>query len=377
MLNKVWGKSDEEMQELTDLEDGLRVFFAKHKEVRQHPPAAAHQSPQVPAQSRANHQARLQATLPLDPARTTRASRLRSSIAPGLHQRLLAACAAPPARKPLPPAHAQVEHARTSCTTARLAPAQLHHSTPPRPPAPTPHRPTRPQAPAQPSQAQTGRPGGTPGHPVETGAQTGAIRRNPGAPSGPGPGLDRARQSQIRFDRVLDRTGKNSFFSEGQRPHAPSTCASIRSPRWPTTAPPHRPNSAARTRLSAPGLAPAAAPHRAPALHDLLGRSTLPLLSNRATSPDHHTALLRPRARPPLATPLTRPRAQPVPNALPLPTGPATTPHRTQQQQSTRPPARIARPHLHHARVSAPGPASAHTPAHFRSDRSPTSDRSF
>ncbi|KAK1667478.1 hypothetical protein QYE76_055637 [Lolium multiflorum] len=35
MLNKVWGKSDEEMQELTDLEDGLKVFFTKHKEVRQ------------------------------------------------------------------------------------------------------------------------------------------------------------------------------------------------------------------------------------------------------------------------------------------------------------------------------------------------------
>ncbi|KAK1620693.1 hypothetical protein QYE76_026210 [Lolium multiflorum] len=35
MLNKVWGKPDEEMRELADLEDGLKVFFAKHKEVRQ------------------------------------------------------------------------------------------------------------------------------------------------------------------------------------------------------------------------------------------------------------------------------------------------------------------------------------------------------
>ncbi|KAK1670932.1 hypothetical protein QYE76_059091 [Lolium multiflorum] len=35
MLNKVWGKSDEEMQELTVLENDLKEFFAKHKEVRQ------------------------------------------------------------------------------------------------------------------------------------------------------------------------------------------------------------------------------------------------------------------------------------------------------------------------------------------------------
>ncbi|KAK1698780.1 hypothetical protein QYE76_015477 [Lolium multiflorum] len=35
MLNNVWGKPDEEMRELADLEDGLKVFFAKHKEVRQ------------------------------------------------------------------------------------------------------------------------------------------------------------------------------------------------------------------------------------------------------------------------------------------------------------------------------------------------------
>ncbi|KAK1631038.1 hypothetical protein QYE76_005353 [Lolium multiflorum] len=35
MLNKVWGKPDEEMRELADLEDSLKEFFAKHKEVRQ------------------------------------------------------------------------------------------------------------------------------------------------------------------------------------------------------------------------------------------------------------------------------------------------------------------------------------------------------
>ncbi|KAK1607932.1 hypothetical protein QYE76_031605 [Lolium multiflorum] len=35
MLNNVWGKPDEEMRELADLEDGLKLFFAKHKEVRQ------------------------------------------------------------------------------------------------------------------------------------------------------------------------------------------------------------------------------------------------------------------------------------------------------------------------------------------------------
>ncbi|XP_051230637.2 uncharacterized protein [Lolium perenne] len=35
MLNKVWGKSDEEMQELTVLENDLKEFFTKHKEVRQ------------------------------------------------------------------------------------------------------------------------------------------------------------------------------------------------------------------------------------------------------------------------------------------------------------------------------------------------------
>ncbi|KAK1619803.1 hypothetical protein QYE76_025320 [Lolium multiflorum] len=33
MLNKVWGKPDEEIRELA--EDSLKVFFAKHKEVRQ------------------------------------------------------------------------------------------------------------------------------------------------------------------------------------------------------------------------------------------------------------------------------------------------------------------------------------------------------
>ncbi|KAK1694675.1 hypothetical protein QYE76_011372 [Lolium multiflorum] len=35
MLNKVWGKPDEETRELAELEDGLKEFFAKHKEVRQ------------------------------------------------------------------------------------------------------------------------------------------------------------------------------------------------------------------------------------------------------------------------------------------------------------------------------------------------------
>ncbi|KAK1642687.1 hypothetical protein QYE76_060492 [Lolium multiflorum] len=35
MLNKVWGKPDEEMRELADLEDSLKDFFSKHKEVRQ------------------------------------------------------------------------------------------------------------------------------------------------------------------------------------------------------------------------------------------------------------------------------------------------------------------------------------------------------
>ena len=35
MLNKVWGKPDEEVRELADLEDSLKDFFAKHKEVRQ------------------------------------------------------------------------------------------------------------------------------------------------------------------------------------------------------------------------------------------------------------------------------------------------------------------------------------------------------
>ncbi|KAK1609840.1 hypothetical protein QYE76_033513 [Lolium multiflorum] len=35
MLNKVWGKPDEEVRELADLEDSLKDFFAKHREVRQ------------------------------------------------------------------------------------------------------------------------------------------------------------------------------------------------------------------------------------------------------------------------------------------------------------------------------------------------------
>ncbi|KAK1609402.1 hypothetical protein QYE76_033075 [Lolium multiflorum] len=35
MLNKVWGKPDEEVRELAELESDLKDFFAKHKEVRQ------------------------------------------------------------------------------------------------------------------------------------------------------------------------------------------------------------------------------------------------------------------------------------------------------------------------------------------------------
>ncbi|KAK1616929.1 hypothetical protein QYE76_022446 [Lolium multiflorum] len=35
MLNKVWGKPDEEVRELADLEISLKDFFAKHREVRQ------------------------------------------------------------------------------------------------------------------------------------------------------------------------------------------------------------------------------------------------------------------------------------------------------------------------------------------------------
>jgi hypothetical protein len=39
MMNKVWGPAETELQELNDLESGLKVFFAKHKEVRQVTPA--------------------------------------------------------------------------------------------------------------------------------------------------------------------------------------------------------------------------------------------------------------------------------------------------------------------------------------------------
>lgn len=35
MMEKVWGPADTEMKELSDLESDLKVFFAKHKEVRQ------------------------------------------------------------------------------------------------------------------------------------------------------------------------------------------------------------------------------------------------------------------------------------------------------------------------------------------------------
>jgi hypothetical protein len=35
MLNKVWGKPEEEVGYLAELEDSLKEFFAKHREVRQ------------------------------------------------------------------------------------------------------------------------------------------------------------------------------------------------------------------------------------------------------------------------------------------------------------------------------------------------------
>jgi hypothetical protein len=35
LMNEVWGKPETEQQDLTTLEDNLRVFFAKHKAVRQ------------------------------------------------------------------------------------------------------------------------------------------------------------------------------------------------------------------------------------------------------------------------------------------------------------------------------------------------------
>ena len=34
-MNEVWGNPDPEQQEQADLEDSLRVFFVKHKAVRQ------------------------------------------------------------------------------------------------------------------------------------------------------------------------------------------------------------------------------------------------------------------------------------------------------------------------------------------------------
>jgi hypothetical protein len=34
MMDKVWGPTNTEMQELSDLESDLKVFFAKHKDVR-------------------------------------------------------------------------------------------------------------------------------------------------------------------------------------------------------------------------------------------------------------------------------------------------------------------------------------------------------
>jgi hypothetical protein len=35
MMDKVWGPANTEIQELSDLEGELKVFFAKHKNVRQ------------------------------------------------------------------------------------------------------------------------------------------------------------------------------------------------------------------------------------------------------------------------------------------------------------------------------------------------------
>jgi hypothetical protein len=35
MLNKVWGKPEEEVGYLAELEDSLKDFIAKHREVRQ------------------------------------------------------------------------------------------------------------------------------------------------------------------------------------------------------------------------------------------------------------------------------------------------------------------------------------------------------
>jgi hypothetical protein len=39
MMDKVWGPAETEQQELNDLESDLKVFFAKHKNVRQVTPA--------------------------------------------------------------------------------------------------------------------------------------------------------------------------------------------------------------------------------------------------------------------------------------------------------------------------------------------------
>jgi hypothetical protein len=42
MMDKVWGSADTEQQELNNLEGELKVFFAKHKNVRQVTPAPKH-----------------------------------------------------------------------------------------------------------------------------------------------------------------------------------------------------------------------------------------------------------------------------------------------------------------------------------------------
>ena len=42
MMEQVWGPANTEEQELADLDSGLKVFFAKHKSVRQVTPAPRH-----------------------------------------------------------------------------------------------------------------------------------------------------------------------------------------------------------------------------------------------------------------------------------------------------------------------------------------------
>jgi hypothetical protein len=42
MMEQVWGPANTEEQELTELESGIKAFFAKHKNVRQVTPAPRH-----------------------------------------------------------------------------------------------------------------------------------------------------------------------------------------------------------------------------------------------------------------------------------------------------------------------------------------------